>query len=99
MLEVRNLSRQFGAFRALDNVNFAVNEGEIVGLLGENGAGKSTLLKILGGELAPTNGEIWWDGAPLHLKSPREAAKRGIGVVHQHFMLLPAFSVAENIVL
>lgn len=99
MLEVRNLSRRFGAFRALDGVNFSVGGGEIVGLLGENGAGKSTLLKILGGELAPSHGEVLWDGAPLHLKSPREATRRGIGVVHQHFMLVPVFTVAENIAL
>ncbi len=99
MLQVRNLSRQFGNFRALDSVNFGVSGGEIVGLLGENGAGKSTLLKILGGELAASSGEILWDGAPMSLKSPREATQRGIGVVHQHFHLVPVFTVAENLAL
>ena len=99
MLELQILSKQFGAFQALHEVNFSVRAGEIVGLLGENGAGKSTLLKIIGGETAPTSGTILFNNKPLHLHSPREAKQLGIGVVHQHFMLVPVFTVAENIAL
>lgn len=99
LLRLSAVSRHFGAFRALDGVDFSVRPGEIVGLLGENGAGKSTLLKLVGGELTPSSGDLLWDGAPLHLSSPREATQRGIGVVHQHFMLVPVFTVAENLAL
>jgi simple sugar transport system ATP-binding protein len=99
MLHIQNLTKQFGGFAALQDVNFSVQVGEIVGLLGENGAGKSTLLKIIGGETAPTSGRIFLDNKPLHLHSPQEAKQLGIGVVHQHFMLVPVFTVAENIAL
>jgi simple sugar transport system ATP-binding protein len=99
MLELRSLTRQFGSFTALGDVNFAIRPGEIVGLLGENGAGKSTLISIVGGELAPSSGEVRWDGAPLQMASARDAAARGIGVVHQHFRLVPVFTVAENLAL
>lgn len=98
MLEC-HVSKKFGDSTALDDVEFAVRGGEIVALLGENGAGKSTLLNILSGGLQPSSGGIQWHGAPLHLASPREATARGIGVVHQHFQLVPVFSVAENIAL
>ena len=99
MLELRQVSRAFGAFIALDKVNLTVHAGEIVGLLGENGAGKSTLMNLVGGVLAPTGGQILWDGQPVHFASPRDATQRGIGVAHQHFMLVPSFTVAENIAL
>ena len=99
MLHIQSLTKQFGAFVALQDVNFSVQAGEIVGLLGENGAGKSTLLKIIGGETAPTAGTISFNNQPLNLHSPREARQLGIGVVHQHFMLVPVFTVAENIAL
>jgi simple sugar transport system ATP-binding protein len=99
MLQIQNLSKQFGAFQALQDVHFSVRPGEIVGLLGENGAGKSTLLKIIGGEITPTSGTVLFDNQPLHLRSPRDATRLGIGVVHQHFMLVPVFTVAENIAL
>lgn len=99
MLELRNLNKQFGSFQALQDVNFAVRAGEIVGLLGENGAGKSTLLKVIGGETAPSSGNIAFDNQNIVLRSPLEAKRRGIGVVHQHFMLVPVFTVAENIAL
>ncbi|HEX9996758.1 MAG TPA: ATP-binding cassette domain-containing protein, partial [Abditibacterium sp.] len=97
MLELRAVSKHFGAFTALDGVDFGVKEGEIVALLGENGAGKSTAIGIIGGEIAPDGGEILWNGAPAQWKNPREAAQNGIGVVHQHFSLIPALSVAENL--
>ena len=99
MLQLHALSKKFGEFAALQDVNFSVRPGEIVGLLGENGAGKSTLLKIIGGEIAPTSGTLSFDNSPLHLRSPREATRLGIGVVHQHFMLVPVFTVAENMAL
>ncbi len=99
MLQIQSLSKNFGAFQALDEVDFSVRPGEIVGLLGENGAGKSTLLKIVGGEIAPTAGQVSLDNSLLKLRSPREATRLGIGVVHQHFMLVPVFTVAENIAL
>jgi len=99
MLELRGITKRFGAFTALNGVDFAVRGGEIVGLLGENGAGKSTLLSLIGGVLSPTAGQILWDATPVRFASPREATGRGIGVVHQHFMLVPDFTVAENIAL
>ncbi len=99
MLQLQALSKQFGAFAALQDVNFTARPAEIVGLLGENGAGKSTLLKIIGGEIAPTSGTLSFNNSPHNLRSPREATRLGIGVVHQHFMLVPVFTVAENIAL
>ena len=83
----------------LDGVDFSIGAGEIVGLLGENGAGKSTLFGIISGNLRPSSGELLWNGQPLHLQSPRRATALGIGIVHQHFQLVPSFSVAENIAL
>ncbi|MEO6907394.1 MAG: ABC transporter ATP-binding protein [Abditibacteriaceae bacterium] len=99
MLELRGVTKTFGEFTALHQVDFAVQPGEIVGLLGENGAGKSTLMNLVGGVLRPTSGQIFLDGKALQLTSPRQATAIGIGVVHQHFMLLPGFTVAENVAL
>lgn len=99
MLELRQLSKNFGAFAALKDVNFAVRDGEIVGLLGENGAGKSTLLNIVGGAFSPSSGAIYWRNEIVQLASPRDASRLGIGVVHQHPQLVEAFSVAENLAL
>jgi len=99
MLELRGVSKSFGAFVALNDVSFSVGGGEIVGLLGENGAGKSTLLRLIGGEIAPGAGEMRWKNEPVSRHSPGAARKLGIGVVHQHFMLAPALSVAENLAL
>jgi len=99
MLELNSITKRFGSFAALDTVDFAVGAGEIVGLLGENGAGKSTLMNIVGGVLAPTAGFLKWNGRPVHFASPRDATQLGIGVVHQHFMLVPIFTVAENVAL
>lgn len=83
---------------ALDGVDFTLNEGEIVSLLGENGAGKSTLMKILYGMTAPTSGEVFYRGEPIKFKRPVDAIEKGICMVHQHFMLVPAFTVTENII-
>jgi ABC-type uncharacterized transport system ATPase subunit len=99
MLQLRDLSKSFGSFAALSGVNFSVGGGEIVGLLGENGAGKSTLLNIVGGNLQATSGELLWNNEAVQFASPRDATQCGIGVVHQHFMLVPTFSVAENMAL
>ncbi len=99
MLELRRITKQFGPFIALQDVDFAARGGEIVGLLGENGAGKSTLIGIVGGNLAPTSGELIWNGQQSTFVSPRDATRAGIGVVHQHFRLVPVFTVAENLAL
>ncbi len=99
LLHLRNITKTFGIFRALNEVDFTVGPGEIVGLLGENGAGKSTLLSIVGGNLAPSAGELLWQGKPVRFTSPRDATRLGIGIVHQHFALVPGFSVAENVAL
>lgn len=99
VLAARNITRRFGAFTALDAVNFAVGEGEIVALLGENGAGKSTLMNVLSGSLAPSDGAVLMDDKPVRFASPLDAASRGVGMVHQHFLLVPTLSVAENLLL
>ncbi|MGY0288576.1 MAG: ABC transporter ATP-binding protein [Candidatus Methanodesulfokora washburnensis] len=84
---------------ALRGVDFSVNRGEIHGLLGENGAGKTTLMNILYGLIPPTSGEIYLRGEKVEIKSPKEAMENGIGMVHQHFMLIPTFSALDNIIL
>ncbi len=97
-VEMRGITKTFGATRALDNVNFSVAKGEIHSLLGENGAGKSTLMNILYGMLQPDCGEILIDGEKVDVKHPAQAIKLGIGMVHQHFMLTPVMTVTENII-
>jgi len=98
-LELRGITKRFPGVLANDNVNLTVNTGEILCLLGENGAGKSTLMNILYGLYHADEGEILIDGKPVKLTSPGEAIAAGIGMVHQHFMLVPVFSVVENVVL
>jgi ABC-type uncharacterized transport system ATPase subunit len=98
-LELRGITKQFPGVLANDDVNLTVAEGEIVALLGENGAGKSTLMNILYGLYTPTAGEIRVDGELVEFHSPGDAIDAGIGMVHQHFMLVPVFTVAENVVL
>lgn len=98
-LELRGITKQFPGVLANDNVNLSVAEGEIIALLGENGAGKTTLMNILYGLYTPTAGEVLIDGEPLVLASPGDAIDAGIGMVHQHFMLVPVFTVAENVAL
>jgi simple sugar transport system ATP-binding protein len=99
LLSLQSITKFFGSFTALRDVNLQVRAGEIVGLLGENGAGKSTLLSIISGNTRPTSGVLQWRGEAIQLSSPRDAARLGIGVVHQHFQLVPEFTVAENIAL
>jgi simple sugar transport system ATP-binding protein len=98
-LELRGITKQFPGVLACDNVNFTVAEGEIVALLGENGAGKTTLMNILYGLYTPTSGMVLVDGVPLVIESPGDAIAAGIGMVHQHFMLVPVFTVSENVML
>jgi general nucleoside transport system ATP-binding protein len=99
LLEMRGITRCFGALRANDAVDLDVRPGEIVGLLGENGSGKSTLMKVLFGMLAPDAGSIVFRGRPLANHTPREAMAAGIAMIHQHFMLVDAMTVTENVML
>lgn len=99
VIEMREITKIFGQFVANDKINLHLRRGEIHALLGENGAGKSTLMNMLAGLLEPTSGEIAVNGQVVKLDSPSKAASLGIGMVHQHFMLVEAFTVAENIIL
>ena len=99
LLELRGITKRFPGVVANDHVDFELVKGEVHALLGENGAGKSTLMNILYGLYHPDEGEIRLNGEPARIHSPGEAIERGIGMVHQHFMLIPVMTVAENIVL
>src|SRR5712692_10512786 len=99
VLEMRGIRKEFPGVVANDSVAFEVRKGEVHGLLGENGAGKSTLMNILYGLYKPDSGEIRLQGKPVTFTSARDAIEAGIGMVHQHFMLRPVMTVAENIVL
>ena len=98
-LEVRNLTKRFPGIVANDAVNFTLEKGEIHALLGENGAGKSTLMNMLYGLYRPDEGEILLDGQVVHINGANEAIRRGLGMVHQHFMLVDTFTALENVVL
>src|SRR5215216_1157333 len=99
VLEMRGITKTFGPVKANDNISITLHRGEILGLLGENGAGKSTLMKILYGLYKPDSGSIFIDGEEVEIHDPKDAVSRGIGMVHQHFTLIPPLTVAENIVL
>lgn len=99
VIEMKNITKAFGTFKANDNINLKVKKGEIHALLGENGAGKSTLMNILSGLLEPTSGSIDINGKEEKIANPTVANKLGIGMVHQHFMLIDNFTVEENIIL
>jgi simple sugar transport system ATP-binding protein len=98
-LEMRHIRKYFGSLRANEDVNLSVEKGEIHALLGENGAGKTTLMNILYGMYSQNGGEIFIDGRPAHIRDPKDAIAMGIGMVHQHFMLIPALTVIENVIL
>src|SRR6187551_3831430 len=99
ILEARGLSRSFGHVRALNNADFDINAGEVVALIGDNGAGKSTLVKALTGNLDVDEGEILFDGEPVHFTTPHEASAVGIEVVHQDLALAPHLDAAQNMFL
>jgi simple sugar transport system ATP-binding protein len=98
-LELRGITKTFGPLVANDSIDLVVEPGQIHALLGENGAGKSTLMNVLYGLYQPDGGEILVDDAPVHFDGPGDAVAAGIGMVHQHFMLVPVFTVAESVIL
>jgi simple sugar transport system ATP-binding protein len=99
VLDLRNITKQFPGVLANDHINLTLEEGEIHALLGENGAGKSTLMNILYGLYSPDEGEIYIRGQRTQITGPTDAIRQGIGMVHQHFMLVPVLTVAENVML
>ena len=99
ILELKSITKRFPGVLANDDINFTLEEGEIHGMLGENGAGKTTLMNILYGLYSPDEGEIFIRGRKVEIKSSRDAIQAGIGMVHQHFMLIPVFTVTENVML
>ena len=99
VVEMKNITKKFGSFVANDNINLTVHKGEVHALLGENGAGKSTLMNILYGLYHQTSGEIHINGKLVNMDNPNVAIENGIGMVHQHFMLVQPFTVAQNIIL
>src|SRR5688572_6034647 len=99
MLELRNITKRFGDVLANDRVNLVVRPGTIHALVGENGAGKSTAMRIAYGFYTPDSGQIVVDGQPRDIRTPHDAIALGLGMVHQHFMLVSPMTVVENIVL
>jgi len=99
LLELRGITKRFPGVLANDDVGFDLRSGEVHALLGENGAGKSTLMNILYGLYTPDEGQILLHGNPIEVGSTKASIEHGIGMVHQHFMLIPVMTVAENIVL
>src|SRR3979409_2201755 len=99
VLELRAITKRFPGVVANDRVDFDLRRGEVHALLGENGAGKSTLMNVLYGLYHPDEGEIVINGKPIRIGSPHAALPPGVGMFHQHFMLIPVMTVAENIVL
>src|ERR1700757_2761700 len=99
VLELRGITKEFPGVLANDHIDFDLRRGEVHALLGENGAGKSTLMSILYGLYTADSGQILMDGNPVVISSPKHAIELGIGMVHQHFMLIPVMTVTENIVL
>ena len=98
-IEIRGISKRFGPVQANQDIDLDIRAGEVLGLLGENGAGKSTLMNVLSGLYRPDSGEIVIDGTAVSFDGPGDSIAAGIGMVHQHFMLVPVFSVVENVIL
>src|SRR5512145_89302 len=99
ILELRGVSKNFGAIQALTDVSFAINAGEVLGLMGDNGAGKSTLVKIIAGNFPPSAGEMLMDDQPVAFHNPRDAQRHGIEVVYQDLALCDNLSAASNVFL
>ncbi|MFW5787242.1 MAG: ATP-binding cassette domain-containing protein, partial [Halanaerobiales bacterium] len=99
ILEMKNITKIFPGVKANDQVNLSVKRGEIHALVGENGAGKTTLMNILYGLYNPDGGEIYYNDDKVRLNGPQDAIEHGIGMVHQHFMLVDPLTVTENIIL
>src|SRR5438045_653014 len=99
MLELKNITKTFGSVTANNDVSLTVHKGTIHAIVGENGAGKSTIMRIAYGFYNADSGEIFVDGNKVDIRNPHDAIKLGIGMVHQHFMLVDTMTVAENIVL
>src|SRR5689334_16094996 len=99
VLEARGLTKRFPGVLANDHISLQLNKGEVLGLLGENGAGKSTLMNLIYGLYSPDEGEILVNGQPVIIHDPNDAIALGIGMVHQHFQLVPVLTVTENIML
>ena len=99
LLELRGISRHFGAIQALSDVTFSLEPGQVVGLMGDNGAGKSTLVKVIAGNFPPSHGEILIDGKPVHFSKPVDARAKGIEVVYQDLALCDHLTAAANVFL
>src|SRR5215207_10462217 len=99
VLEVRGLTKRFPGVLANDHIDIKLLRGQVLGLLGENGAGKSTLMNMIYGLYTPDEGEILVNGKPVTIRNPNDAIALGIGMVHQHFQLVPVLTVTENIML
>jgi len=97
VLELKGITKRFPGVLANDHIDLTLNEGEILALLGENGAGKSTLMNILYGLYQPDEGEVFIRGEKITVHSPIDAIRAGIGMVHQHFMLIPVFTVTLSL--
>lgn len=99
LLEVRDVSKSFGAIRAVNGISFAIEPGEVVGLMGDNGAGKSTMVKLIAGNFPPTDGEVAVDGEVCHFHKPIEARAKGIEVVYQDLAIADNLTAAQNVFL
>ncbi len=99
VIQMKDIVKKFGDFTANDHINLTVHKGEVHAILGENGAGKSTMMNVLCGLYKPTSGQIFINGKEVQFSSPKDAIDIGIGMVHQHFMLIQPFTVTENIIL